>query len=128
MGRPAEQIEALQQRVRELEGRLRAYGGRVAALRTALESIAAHSAQDDAMVAAEALGDDNLEAYGAPADVPPVLGSPADIWIPNTETTKPPVLVAGDVGRAAWFAEVGLNAPTPVEAAHAADEDEPAPR
>ena len=141
MGRPADQIEALQARVRELEGRCRAYVARIGALRTALKltSLDVHDAEG----AAKALGEDDDTAdaerlerltkaqEATPADVPPVLGSPADIWIPNTETTTPPVLVAGDApgeGRAAWFAEIGLKAPTPVEAAHAADEDEaPAP-
>ena len=103
MGRPAEQIEALQARVRELEGRCRA-------LRSKL---------------------DVYERRGPefPSDCTSVEQVREHFGVDEREAV-PPVLVAGDAldeGRAAWFAEIGLKAPTPVEAAHAAAEDEPTP-
>ena len=108
MGRPAEQIEALQQRVRELEGRLRAYGGRV----DAWESLPAENRLALLDVLAEEAYAMRDRGDAAGVRLAPVWeGAWAALQRFDTVTSKdktqeqqaaeladvPPVLVAGDV-------------------------------
>jgi hypothetical protein len=109
MGRPAEQIEALQARVRELEGRCRALGERLVLADEALD--ACEDAKGRSTFSAWEVAGEKVRAYRG--RVPP-----AD---------APPVLVAGDEGRAAWFAEIGLKPPSSDEARAAGEPEDEAP-
>lgn len=122
MGRPAEQIEALQARVRELEGRCRAYESERAHLFSVIGPQCKEPddkgfpccyptwpKHDDHNGKAGPYATEEIRAAYFAANPRPWDATPADV---------PPVLVAGDVldeGRAAWFAEIGLKAPTPDE-------------